>query len=222
MDILDEETEDFIESDSNGHKEAPDYSDLFKAPDFSDFVKKTETAVAKEYKTKTRSFLKYVLMGAVQNNDLPDAAAIIKHGNAFANATGTLADENEMVRKAIDIIASPANPYMAFAIAAMPLISQIFRNHEQEIKTIPDNIRSKRERRKLAKEQGIKRGKPTLNLKIFGRTIKIGLGLRFPVGRFMLAVTSQSQEPQAVVYEVFSDVKVIRALEKQGIRFDTK
>ena len=64
---------------------------------------------------------------------LPDAAALLMHGPIIASKTGDLADQDERVRKMVDMISSGTeNPYIALAMAALPLAVQIVRNHETE------------------------------------------------------------------------------------------
>lgn len=221
VDILDEETvlgDDEPQYTENGHEAPPDWSSIFNAPDLTTFVKPSNTAVAREYRQRMESILKAGLMGALNTGNIPDAAAILMHGPGFASATGQLADADERARRAIDLITAPASPLLLFAMTAIPLVSQIVRNHEKEVKEVPQNFRERRAMRKAAKAEGIK-AEPSFTFKVLGRTIPVRFRMKFSLGKMVGALRSQTAEPERLAYQVFSDPKLVAALQKQGFSF---
>lgn len=96
--------------------------------------KQSRSERARAYEEKTAGLLNlFMRMTAANEATVCDAAAIIEHGPAFASKMGDLAAHDQRVRHGIDIITSGTeNPYAAVALAALPLLSQIIRNHETE------------------------------------------------------------------------------------------
>jgi hypothetical protein len=85
-----------------------------------------------EYEDRISGLFNHAMKACVSNPALvPDAAAIIQHGPIVAGKVGDLADQDARVRRAVDFITSGTeNPYISLALAAMPLVMQIVRNHE--------------------------------------------------------------------------------------------
>jgi heme exporter protein D len=200
----------------NGQREQPtNVTSLFDAPNFTDLVKPAQTAQAREYATKVRSGLKSVMFGAINAGDYSDAATILAYGPGFADAAGRLADESEYARKALDIITAPDSAWLAFAMTGVPLIAQVFRNHEQAIKELPNARRKARLQRRAAKDAQATQ-KPRFTIRVMGRQWPIYF--RTPkLGKMLSGFTAQTKDPDALTYAVFSDPKVQRALAKQGI-----
>lgn len=106
--------------------------DPFKPSIVQDARSRPERAIA--YEGKVNGFLNLLMRACAGNKStVADAAAFIAHGEALSSKLGDLAHHDARVRKGIDVITSGTdNPYAAVAIAALPLISQIIRNHETE------------------------------------------------------------------------------------------
>jgi hypothetical protein len=152
--------------------------------------KRPQTAV--DYEDKVKSFLHTVLKSTADSEStVPDAAAIIKYGPDFAEKTGDLAEHDPRVRKAIDLITAPDNPYFAFIMAAAPLAIQIIRNHES------DNQVESRE----------------LKVPFLKRKFRLRFRLRLK-NKWFRAFTS---EPKILAKDVFSDPAIAKALKDEGI-----
>lgn len=107
-------------------------------PDFSTQSilgeKKSRSEKARAYDQKAQDVLALVMkMCAANESTVADAAAFIEHGEALASKVGDLAAHDKRVAHGIDIITSGTeNPYAAVVLAALPLISQLIRNHESD------------------------------------------------------------------------------------------
>lgn len=90
------------------------------------------TKRAKDYELKATDFLNTAMRALASSEaTVPDAAAVITHGDIFAAKLGDLADADPRVRRAVDwITAGTENPYVAVVAAALPLVAQVVRNHE--------------------------------------------------------------------------------------------
>lgn len=132
----------YEEPSPNGHpsdnEEPPSWQAIFSAPNYADLIRTRQSARAREYRDRTNSLLKAALVGAINTGEFTDAATILRHGPAFATATGQLADSNDRAAGLIDMITSPASPVAMFVLAAVPLVSQLFRNHEAQLANIPE------------------------------------------------------------------------------------
>jgi hypothetical protein len=204
---------------ANGNGSGPTTGDewrsIFDAPDFTALVKPAQTHKAKEYSEKVKSVLKSGMVGAINVGDFPDAATILHYGPAFADATGQLADGSEWAAKAVDVITSPGNPVMLFAMTAIPFGAQLFRNHEDLIKNIPETRRNMRLRRK-AMATAHKAEPPRFTIRAFGRAWPVRFNTP-KIGKMLAGFKSQTRDPEQLTYKVFTDPAVIRALRKQGI-----
>ena len=89
---------------------------------------------ARAYEEKVAGILNLAMrVCAVNEGTVSDAAAFIEHGPALASKLGDLAAHDQRVRHGIDIITSGTdNPYAAVIVAALPLVSQLVRNHEMD------------------------------------------------------------------------------------------
>jgi hypothetical protein len=160
--------------------------------------------------------LKGGVIGAINMQDFPDAAAILEFGPAFADAAGQLADQNKRAAQAIDILTSPASPVALFVMTGIPLVAQLFRNHEEAIRTLPETRRQMRLRRKAMKDAQ-QAQEPRFTIRFLGR--KWPVYFRTPrVGKLFAGFKSQTKDPGQLTMNVFSDPRVQRALAKQGIR----
>lgn len=97
---------------------------------------------AAAYEKKVHTLLSNISTFLVQNDSTqPDAAAIYQYGGDMASAWGNLAADNDTVARAIDYLTEGSdNPVLAAAIATMPFVLQIVRNHEPELQPKPREI----------------------------------------------------------------------------------
>jgi hypothetical protein len=163
---------------------------------------------AKQYQKKAQRFLNVIMRSAVQHEaTVPDAAAIIMYGPEFCEKLGDLANHDARVRRGVDFIMEGAeNPYLAFAIAALPMAAQVYRNHQQEMapRAIVESV--KRGRAAAADTPGRK-----IRIPFTKRTISVRFRIHFP------SVENFSNEPAALSTYVFGDESIKAALQKAGI-----
>jgi hypothetical protein len=208
-------TEDSAATANGSRPDESDWRSIFDAPDFTQLVRPAQTATAREYSAKVKSMLKSGLVGAINIGDFPDAATILEYGPSFADATGQLADSSDWAKKAVDVITSPGNPVALFVMTTIPLVSQLFRNHEDVIRNIPQNRKEMRRRRK-AMATAHKAEPPRFTIRFMKREWPVRF--RLPkVGKVLAGFKSQTRDPEALTLKVFTDPLVIRALKKQGI-----
>lgn len=212
----------------NGSDPAEDIEDteptenvIFTAPDMATFVKRTRTTNAKDYEAKVRSMLKGGLFHSLDNENLADAAVYLHHGPKLAATAGDLADKDERVARAIDMITAPDNPYVAFVFVGLGMIAQFARNHEETLQQIPPTWREARKQRKLRKQQEQdqpREEQPRVQLKLpFGRTLSFAF--RFKFRKFVklgAVIHLRSESPAELVNKVFADDKLLKALAKEG------
>jgi hypothetical protein len=212
------EAQDFFDPGSSNGRKEPRYATIADAEDYSKFVRKPRTAVSRDYETRIKSLLKAGMFGAINTNNLPDAAAIIHYGADWAIASGDLAEADPKVRKMLDMVTTPANPYAMFLMASIPFFAQLFRNHEETLREVPTTLKQRRAYRKQHPEE-FSGSRVALRLP-FGR--KLNLHIRFkvrnPLKMFLSSARSQTYHPQELAIKVFSDPKLQSALERQGIR----
>lgn len=128
---------------------------------------------------------------------VPDAAAIITHGPAFASKLGDLADADQRVRRALDLVTSGTdNPYLALTLATLPLVAQILRNHETA-----DVSGSRRVQVRIPFTKGKR---------------SIGLNLKFKLRNpFLRSIT---HDPAQMTHEIFNNPDISAALAAQGVQ----
>jgi hypothetical protein len=198
-----------------------DYSRLFEAPNYADFVKvNAPNSKAKGYELRTASILKVGLVGAINAQNYPDAATLLKYGPGFSQAAGNLAATDARAAALIDMVTAPDSPYLMFAAIAVPMISQLFRNHQEEIVEAGLTVRERRKARKQAKLSGVKDQAPPITVHLGKRRIKLPIRVRVKLPKFsnmFKAFLTPTQHPQQVAAEVFNDPAVIKALHKMGI-----
>lgn len=200
----------------NGQAPPSDWRSIFDAPSFTELIKPAQSVKAKEYSVKVKSMLKAGTIAAIKVGDFPDAAAILANGPGFADAAGQLADENEWAEKAIDILTSPSSAPLTFALAASTFAFQILRNHERTLQELP-NARRNAKLRKRAMQDARKAEPPRFTIRILGREWPIHFRPRNKLKGVFGAFRSQTADPVALTYNVFSDPKVLAMLKKQGI-----
>lgn len=166
--------------------------------------------VAKRYQKKVRRVLASAFRLTVgQPATVPDAAAIIMHGPDFAEKLGILADKDPRVRRGIDMFTEGTeNPYLAVGFATIPLLMQLFRNHEDVL-----SPRAIVEARRQSKAQAKADPTPGREWKIPGtkRKIRIRFRIHFP------AVRNFTNDPAALSQYVFLNPDMAEALQRYGI-----
>jgi hypothetical protein len=202
--------------DNGSPNDIPRVEDLFSAPDLTQLLKPGTTKTAREYQTKTNSLLKALMVGAINVGDFPDAAAILTHGPGFAAASGQLADDSVYARETLDFLTAPSSPVVLFIMTGIPLIAQIFRNHEGELAQLPEARRQAKARKKMtAKEDKLR--EPRFKIRAFKREWPIYWNPRFKASKLFAPFKTQTVEPNALAYTVFSDPKVQEYLKKHGV-----
>lgn len=200
-------------------KEDPrlNWSVILDAPEITSFLKRAETPRAKDYRDKVNSVLNTVLQFRLGDpNGLADVSAILQRGPATSLRAGALADENETFRKALDMLTAPDNPAVMFALTAVPLIMQIFRNHEGELKEVRENVAAKRRMTK-DERKAAKANKPRVEFKFMGRTWKMPFRFRLNLGS---ALRVNTVHPDILVSSVIGDPKIRAELTKRyGVKW---
>lgn len=162
--------------------------------DIADFIKRPKTAVAREYEKKAAAILNATMRQTIGNPaTVRDAAAIIAAGDGICASAGEFAEQDEHVRKFIDLIATPANPALMFIMAIVPLAAQILRNHETETPPV----------------------KATRAFKVPFLKKNISVSMRLHP-RLPKKMRSFTVEPNAMM-NVFDHPEVKKALKKRGI-----
>jgi hypothetical protein len=193
----------------------------FMDADIGDFLKRPKTAVAREYEKKTAALLNAGMRFTIKSPEtLPDAAAIIAYGDNVASAAGELAESDEWTRKAIDLIAVPGDPRILFALALIPLASQIFRNHHDARVSRPaagiEGPPLTRKQKRAARKQR-RAARPGINVGVGRFKVKVPFSVEMLGVNVSRYAMSQSVEPQALSDAVFSNPDILKALKKRGI-----
>lgn len=203
-------------------EEELDFSNLFDAPDYSSFIKTKPNSKAKSYEARMASMMKAGLIGSLNAENFPDAATFLKHGPGFAKATGNLAAEDARIASIVDMLTAPESPYVMFALVAIPLVSQLLRNHKSELDEAGSSFRQKRAQRKAEKRAGIKQPstiKP-IKVKLFRREITVPIRVRFKfpsLRNAFKAFLAPTQHPAQITNEVLGDPRVQAELRRMGI-----
>jgi hypothetical protein len=198
-------------------EEEPSWEAIWNAPDYSLLIKTRQSLRAKEYTTKINSVLKAATFASIQAGDLPDAAAILHYGPAWSNAMGVMADKDKRVAGAIDMLTSPSSPLVMALVTTITLAAQILRNHEKQIKEIP-NARKRAKAEKKARAAGAKLAPPRFKMRIWKWEIPVRFQPRVKLSTLFSGFRAQTQAPELLTMAVFSDEDLLKALEKQGIR----
>lgn len=211
------EEEDTPEYPQNGQPpEPPNFESVFNAPDYASLITATQSRRAKEYTGKLNSIVKMFVTASINAEDFNDAAALLHYGPPFTHAWGQLADDNKRVAKAIDMITSPSSPLVMAALTTSVLVAQLARNHEDQLRNIPETRRQARLRKK-AMAGGAKQAEPPrFTVRIWRWSIPIRFRSRIKFGKLLGGFRAQTQVPEDLAIKVFSDERVIKALEKQG------
>jgi hypothetical protein len=202
-----------------------DYSTLFNAPSYSQFIKTAPNSKAMTYERRVQSMMKAGMVASLNNHQWPDAATFLKHGPGFAKAAGNLAAEDPRAAAIVEMLTAPDSPYVMFFMVAIPMIAQLTRNHQPDIKAAGTTFREKRAERKQAKLSGgtgakQRTSKPPITVHIFKREFKIPIRFRVRLPNFrnvFKAFLAPTQYPEELAAEVFNDESVVKALHKMGI-----
>lgn len=173
------------------------------------FVKENRRPVrARRYEESTREILNVIFKEAVAHDaTVPDAAAILMHGPKFCETLGDLADHDSKVRAALDWLdEGTSNPYLAFAVAALPFAAQVYRNHQDALapQAIVETIRTSRAEAKQ---------RPGREFKIPFTRRRITIRFRFHAP----PIENWTNEPEALSHHVFTNPQILGGLEKAGI-----
>jgi hypothetical protein len=205
-------------------EEFHDYSKLFDAPSYSDFIKTAPNSRAKTYEKRVQSMMKAGMVMSLNSHQWPDAATFLKHGPGFAKAAGNLAAEDARAAHLVDMLTAPDSPYVMFAMVAIPMVAQLFRNHASDIETVAASASANRKARKAARKEakatGFKATTPPITVRIFKREFKIPIRFRVKLPKFKAIFNSflaPTQQPDEIAAEVFNDPAVIKALHKMGL-----
>jgi hypothetical protein len=203
---------------------------LFDAPDYAQFIRHQQTSRGAEYQKKVESMLKAAALTCFRNGDAVDGATILHYGPSFAHKAGDLTDVSDNARRAIDMLTAPDNPWVMFAIAALPFGMQLFRNHEAEASAAAKQVKQTRAEKREYKRR-VRTGElpPPPPRKVKGITIHGPFGRKFtvriPVPRPAVLINllrSQTHEPAELATKVLSDPKLQKALAKQGIIIEVR
>lgn len=214
------DVEDSEDDDWSGEDGQYDYSNLFDAPNYADFIKLAPNSKAKSYERRVASLMKAGMVASLNNQQWPDAATFLKYGPGFATAAGNLAAVDARAERIIEMITAPESPYVMFALIAIPMISQLARNHQGDMQEAGASWRERRAAKKQQKLAGEKKPASRIKVHLFGRefTLPIGFKLRMPKLRNMFgAFLAPTQHPQQIAQEVFTDPAVVKALHKMGM-----
>lgn len=137
---------------------------------------------------------------AKHRETLPDAAILLLQGPEFCKAWGNAAADNDRIAAALEWLAAPTdNPLLLAIGATMPIVLQMFRNHEPVLQPKPRGFRIP-----FMKDVD---GNP--------RTVRLPkLGIRLQNVPGYAAATN---DPDSLVRHVFGNRNVQAELRKQGI-----
>jgi hypothetical protein len=206
--------------DAEDLDEQYDFSTLFDAPSYSEFIKTAPNSKARSYERRVQSMMKAGMIMSVNAHNWPDAATFLKHGPGFAKAAGNLAAVDAKAAAIVDMMTAPDSPYLMFAMVALPMISQLARNHQGQIAEVAQTRKQRRAERKQEKLAGIqKETAPPITVRLGKRRINvpIRLRIRLPLKKIFSGFLAPTQDPREITAEVFSDEAVVKALHKMGL-----
>lgn len=200
----DELQDEFIDEGSSPEQPPDEYDQ----PDGEFLEKEWRSPVAKRYEKKLKKNLNTIFRAAIAHEaTVPDAAAILLYGPDFCEKWGNLAATDKRVRRGIDWLADGTeNPYLAAAIATLPLVMQLYRNHEESLSPTAA-VKAVKASRARAKDRP-------------GRQIRIPFTKRAITIRFRIAagaIQNLTNDPVALTNHVFGNPDVIQSLQNSGI-----
>lgn len=194
---------------------------LLEAPDYGTMVRGKRTAKSKKYEAKTQSVLKAAALGALKHGDLPDAAAIFKYGPTIARSAGDLASENEHAAKTVDLLCAPDSPVVGLTITGLALVSQLYRNNQQNIEKLQEKRKLTRAERKTLRDSGQlpPKERPFKKITINGPfKLKFNIAIPTKFGGVVKMFTAGTKNPRALCEEVYQDQDLLKALENYGFK----
>jgi hypothetical protein len=203
----------------DGEDNSP-YNVIFEAPDFASLMKHKSSSTAKDYTDRVRSMVKAGVIAGIKTGNFADAAALLDHGDAFARATGDIADVSDTARKYLDILTAPDSPWLAFAMTSAMLFSQVARNHSEGIKTAAVTRKDKKRARKAAIAEGtMPEGAVTWKVPLIKKhvTLRFKISPKAILTRVAMVFQGSTYSPQELAFRVFSDEALIKTLASQGI-----
>lgn len=206
--------------DAEEFDEEYDYSTLFDAPSYSEFIKTAPNSKARSYEKRVQSMMKAGMVMSLNAHNWPDAATFLKHGPGFAKAAGNLAAVDAKAAAIVDMLTAPDSPYIMFAMVALPMVSQLARNHQGQIAEVAQTRKQRKAERKQEKLAGIhKESAPPITVHLGKRAIRIPVRFRikFPLKKIFSGFLAPTQHPQEIAAEVFNDEAVVKALHKMGL-----
>lgn len=211
--------EDYDWQDAQPEESQEQVFTIFDAPDYASWFKVPRTATAKDCEDRVGSMLKAAAIGALRNGMMADAAALIDHGPGFAKAAGAFADKNETAHKAILAATTPGSPAGLFASAAIGLIGQLMRNHQEEFSAAKAKAPSKEQRKAIRAEAKAEAKAKPPRFKIKFLRWEIPIRVQTPkVGKIFGAfLVRSSQDPGELTIKVFSNDKLVSQLDKIGV-----
>lgn len=188
-DPLDPAEPEFFHTETAGVPE-PEYSPL--DPKFVANSRKPSGAAG--YEKKIRGLLKSAFNGTVSHTaTVADAAAIFQYQDGIVEKGALLAVDNKNFARGIDFLTEGTeNATIAFALAALPLVAQLLRNHEPVLEPAPRGF----------------------TIPIIKRKIKIPIKVGIKLGR----LRDFTYEPKHMYGVVFNNPEVRATLEKQGTK----
>jgi hypothetical protein len=105
-------------------------------------------------------------------------------------------------------------------MVALPMISQLARNHQGDIAKVAETRKDRKATRKQEKLAGVKKeSAPPITVHLGRRaiTIPIRFRIKFPVKKIFSGFLAPTQHPQEIAAEVFNDEAVVKALHKMGL-----
>lgn len=195
----------------------PNWQAILDAPEYTSLLKGRPSQEAREYQDRVNSILKETLkyrLGAGTITGLADVSAILAYGPDFAERAGMLAAYDDKAKKALDMLTAPDNPWVLFAFAAIPLIGQLLRNHDEDVTRIRRGwSKEARAERKAQKET--QAAKPKAKIRLFKREITVPFRFKIKLSLFR----PNSTDPQVLINQVMGSDKVRKALhDKYGVK----
>lgn len=197
-----------------------DYSQLFEAPNYADFIRTAPGAKANVYRKRVESLMKAGMIASLNANNYADAATFLKHGPGFATAAGNLAAVDARAERLVEMLTAPESPYVMFAMVAIPMVAQLARNHQDDVREAGASFRERRAQRKQERKQGVKREASTITVRLFKRQFKVPVRFKIKLPNFknvFSAFLAPTEHPDRITAEVFQDPAVVKALHKLGV-----
>lgn len=192
-----DDLQDFLRADA-GEPDAATADGPTDRPDAGVITDKKQSIIAKRYEKKARGLLSTGFKLTVEHPaTVADSAAILFYAPRVAKAAGDLADANPRARQVLDFLTEGSeNAAAAMAIAAMPLMLQLIRNHEPVLEPQPRGIKIPFTQRRI--------------------------NIRWKFGIRLGNLRAMTNDPNVMMNTAFSDPEVMAVIQKQGINVATR